>query len=115
MRGQEDHTYKLTKAEYLQYRSNWFPQLNYSGNNGPMASRPDYREAVALKNHLHSVSKDYQKPSHHKIKIEYEKAINSQKFTVKDLEWTRKLGGHSGHPAGGRVINGTGKSFNQVG
>ena len=60
--AQEDHTYKLTKAEYLRYRPNWCLQPNNSGNNGPMATRPDYRAAVALKNHLHRNSEDYQEP-----------------------------------------------------
>ena len=57
--------------------------------------------------------------SHHKIKTEFEKAINSQKHTVEEVESTRKLGGDSGHlhlllQAGGKVINSTGKMFDQV-
>ena len=54
----------------------------------------------------------------HKIKTEYVKTPSSQKHTVKKLESTRKLGGNSRHllllQAGGRVINGTEKSINQV-
>ena len=50
------------------------------------------------------------------------KTPSSQKHTVKKLESTRELGGNSRHllllllllQAGGRVINGTGKSINQV-
>ena len=59
--AQEDHTYKLTRSEYLRCSSTWCLQLNSSGSIGPMATRPDYRAAVALNNHLHRNSEDYQK------------------------------------------------------
>ena len=112
----QNTTYKLTKSEYLRYRSIWCLQLNNSGNNVPIATRPDDRAAVALKNHLYSkFGKIIRSRSHHKIKTEYEKATNSQKLTVKELESTRKLGGNSGHlhilQASGRVINGTWKEY----
>ena len=35
--------------------------------------------------------------SHHKIKTEYEKETHFKELTVKDVELTRKLGGHCGH------------------
>ena len=60
--AQEDHTYKLTRSEYLRYSSNWCLQLDESGSNAPMATRPDYRAAVALKDHLYRNSEDYQEP-----------------------------------------------------
>ena len=60
--GQEDHTYKLTRSEYLRCSSTWCLQLNSSGSIAPMATRPDYRAAVALNNHLRRNSEDYQKP-----------------------------------------------------
>ena len=46
--AQEDHAHKLTKAEFDRYRSNWSTKWNDPGDNGPMASRADYRAAVAL-------------------------------------------------------------------
>ena len=58
----EDHTYKLTRTEHLRYRSNWCLQLNNSGRNGSMSSRPDYRAAVALKNHLCRKSEKLKEP-----------------------------------------------------
>ena len=51
--AQEESAYKLTRSEYLRYSSIWCLQLNKSGSIAPMATRPDYRAAVALKNHLH--------------------------------------------------------------
>ena len=59
---QEDHSFKVTKAELDRYRSNWRVQLNDSGDSGPMTSRADYKAAVASKNHLSRQSEDYQKP-----------------------------------------------------
>ena len=50
--AQEDHSYTLTRSELLRYSSNWSLQLNSSGRNAPVATRPDYRSAVSLKNHL---------------------------------------------------------------
>ena len=44
------------------YRPKRVIQLNDSTFNGPMASRDDYKAAVALKNHLFRQSEDYQKP-----------------------------------------------------
>ena len=60
---QEHYTYKLTKSVCLRYSSNWCLQLNSSGSNAPMTTRPDYRAAVALKNHLYRCSEVYQKSS----------------------------------------------------
>ena len=59
---QEQYTYKLTKSECLRYSLNWSPQLNSSGSNAPMTTRPDYRAAVVLKNHLYRYSEVYLKP-----------------------------------------------------
>ena len=78
---------------------------------------------IALQSHWKITCTDTRKfiknESQHKIKTEYVKTPSSQKHTVKKLESTRKLGGNSGpllllFPAGDRVINGTGKSINQV-
>ena len=60
--AQEDSAHKLKKSEYLRCSSIWCLQVNNSGSNAPMATRPDYRAAAALKNHLHRNSEDYQKP-----------------------------------------------------
>ena len=46
-KAQEYHTYKLTKDECMRYKSNWNMSLNNSRRNGPMASRHDFRAAVA--------------------------------------------------------------------
>ena len=59
---QENHTYKLTREELARHKSNWNIALNSSGSNAPLASRPDYRAAVALKNHLYRNSEDYKAP-----------------------------------------------------
>ena len=60
-KAQEDHTCTLTKAERLRYNSNWSLALNSSGkNSGPLASRPVFRAAVALKDHLYREPEDYQ-------------------------------------------------------
>ena len=59
---QEHYTYKLTESECLRYSSNWCLQLNSSGSNAPMTTRPDYRAAVALKNDLCRYSKVYRNP-----------------------------------------------------
>ena len=50
--AKEDHSYTLTRSDFLRYSSNWSIQLNNSGPNKLMASRPDYRTAVQLTNHL---------------------------------------------------------------
>ena len=53
----------MTKAERLRYKTNWRFALNSSGkNSGPLASRPNFRAAVALKDHLYRESEDYQPP-----------------------------------------------------
>ena len=59
--AQEDHSYTLTRSELSRYSSNWSLQENSSGRNAPMATRSDYRSAVALKNHLYRKSEEYQK------------------------------------------------------
>ena len=46
--AQEDHSYPLTRSEFLRYSSNWS-----TGSNKPMATRPDYHTAVALKFYLY--------------------------------------------------------------
>ena len=108
----------VTKAEFEQYKSNWSIQLNNSTGNGPMGSRADYHEAVALKNHLYRNSEDYQKPIHLSTRTDDEKVIIFQKLVVKGYELIRKLGGHFGQVHhilhnGGRVINGTGITTTQ--
>ena len=39
----------LTSGERARYKSNWGPTLNSSGSNAPLASRPDFRAALAPK------------------------------------------------------------------
>ena len=97
-KAQEDHTYKLTKAEHLRYRSNWFLDLIIEQQLHWRITCTEHRKITRSQSHL-------------KIKTEYEKEINVQKPIVKDLESIRKLGGNSGHlrhlpQHGGRVIDG---------
>ena len=56
-------SYTLTKAERLRYKSNWLFALNSSRKkSGPLASRPVFRPAFVLKDHLCRDSEDYQPP-----------------------------------------------------
>ena len=106
--AQEHYTYKLTKSEHLRYSSNWSLQLNSSGSNALMATRPDYRAADALKNYLYRNSEDYQRqipPQDQDRLREY------TKFSETDREGARHL---SLLQARGRLINGTGNNFYQV-
>ena len=63
--AQEDHSYTLTRSELLRYSSNWSLQLNSSGRNAPMATRSDYRSAVALKVISTENLKNIKNQSHH--------------------------------------------------
>ena len=40
--AQEDHSYKVTKAELDRNTTNWCLQLNDAGDSGPMTSRADF-------------------------------------------------------------------------
>ena len=60
--AQEDHSYTLTRSEFLRYSSMWTIQHNSSGPNKPIAIRPDYRAEVQLKNQLYQKSGECQKP-----------------------------------------------------
>ena len=78
-----------------------------------MATRPDYRTAVAEKIYLHRKPEEYQKtvPPPDQDRVTRKQQI--LRF-VPQLESIRKLGGDFGHllQAGGRLINGTGKNTN---
>ena len=53
---QEDHSNTDTAWVHQRLASNWKIQLNGSGPSGPIAKRPDYQEAVRIKNRLHQES-----------------------------------------------------------
>ena len=54
--AKQDHTYHLSKKEFIRYQGQWYLTLNKSGKNTPMRLRPDFRAAVSLKNRLHRES-----------------------------------------------------------
>ena len=51
--AQEDHSYHLSREEYLRYQKHWYFTLNKSGKNAPMRLRSDFRAAVTMMNRLH--------------------------------------------------------------
>ena len=44
--AQEDHSYRLSREEFLRYQKPWYLTLNKSGKNAPMRLRSDFRPAV---------------------------------------------------------------------
>ena len=50
---QEDHSYNLSREEYLRYQKHWYLTLNKSGKNAPMRLRSEFRAAVTLMSRLH--------------------------------------------------------------
>ena len=52
----EDHSYRLSREEYLRYQKHWYLTLNKSAKNAPMRLRSDFRAAVTIMNHLHRES-----------------------------------------------------------
>ena len=51
--AQEDHSYRLSREEYLRYQKHWYLTRNKSGKNAPMRLRSDFRAAVTVTNRLH--------------------------------------------------------------
>ena len=54
--AQEDHSYRLSREEYLRYQEHWYLTLNKSGKNAPMRLRSDFRAEVTIMNRLHRES-----------------------------------------------------------
>ena len=54
--AQEDHSYHLSREEWLRHQKHWYLTLNKSGKNAPMRLRSDFRAAVTIMNRLHRES-----------------------------------------------------------
>ena len=54
--AQEDHSYRLSREEYLRYQKHWYLTLNKLSKNAPMRLRSDFRAAVTIMNRLHRES-----------------------------------------------------------
>ena len=54
--AQENHSYNLSREEYLRYPKHWYLTLNKSGKNAPMRLRSDFRAAFTITNRLHRES-----------------------------------------------------------
>ena len=54
--AQEDHSYRLSREEYLRYQKHWYLTLSKSGKNAPMRLRSHFRAAVTIMNRLHQES-----------------------------------------------------------
>ena len=52
--AEQDHTYRMSEAEYFHYRQNWWISLNKSGNDTqPVRKRSDFNQALSTLNRLH--------------------------------------------------------------
>ena len=52
--AEEDHTYRMSDAGYLNYMQNWWISLNKSGNDTqPVKKRSDFNQALSTLNRLH--------------------------------------------------------------
>ena len=78
--AQEDHTYKLAKAELDRYRSNWCLQLEDARDNGPMTLRALLCSSRIEKSLVPEFGRLSEANFHHSIKTEDEKDTNSQKY-----------------------------------
>ena len=57
--AQEDHTYRMSQAEYFHYRQNWWISLKKSGNDTqPLRKRSDFKQALSTLNRLHKKLED---------------------------------------------------------
>ena len=88
--AQEDHSYPLIRSEFLRYSSNWS-----TGPNKPMATRPDYRTAVAEKNYLYRKPEKYQKktippPDQNRVR-ENNKFSDSYRSSSRQENWVEIL------------------------
>ena len=87
--AQEDHSYTLIRSEFLRYSSNWS-----TGPNKPMATRPDYRTAVALNIYLYRKSEEYQKtipPQDQDLVRENSKFSDSYRRSSRQENWVEIL------------------------
>ena len=52
--AEQDHTYRMSEAEYFHNRQNWWISLNKSGNDTqPVRKRSDFNQALSTLNRLH--------------------------------------------------------------
>ena len=52
--AEQDHTYRMSEAEYFHYRKDWWITLNKSGNDTqPERKRSDFNQALSTLNGLH--------------------------------------------------------------
>ena len=52
--AEQDHTFRMSEAEYFHYRQNWWISLNKSGNDAqPVRKRSDFNQALSALNRLH--------------------------------------------------------------
>ena len=52
--AEQDHTYRMSEAEYCHYRQNWWISLNKSGNDTqPVRKRSDFIQALSTLKRLH--------------------------------------------------------------
>ena len=52
--AEQDHTYRMSEAEYFHYMQNWWISLNKSGNDTPpLRKRSDFNQALSTLNSLH--------------------------------------------------------------
>ena len=54
--SQKGFTYRMTQAEYVRKRKNWWISLNKSGKTGPVRDRSDFNDALTTLNCLHQES-----------------------------------------------------------
>ena len=51
---EQDHTDRMSEAEYFHYKNNWWISLNKSGNDAqPVRKRSDFNQALSTLNRLH--------------------------------------------------------------
>ena len=52
--AEQDHTYRMSEAEYFHYRQNWWISLSKAGNDTqPVRRRSDFNQALSTLNRLH--------------------------------------------------------------
>ena len=57
--AEQDHTYRMSEAEYFHYRQNWWISLNKSGNyTQPVRKRSHINQALFTSNRLHQETRD---------------------------------------------------------
>ena len=59
--AEQDHTYRMSEAEYFHYRQVWWISLNKSGNDTqPVRKRSDFNQALSTLNRLHQEARGQQ-------------------------------------------------------